>query len=515
MLLILDGWGHAPAGPGNAFSQARTPNIDGLLSRHPVVAVECAGEAVGLPRGYMGNSEVGHVNIGAGRIVYQDFMRINKAIESGDFYRNNALETLASKLKESGGSLHLMGLVSDGGVHSHLKHLYALLEWARDKSIDQVYIHAFMDGRDTPPRSGRTYMEQVVQKAEGIGKGEVASVSGRYWAMDRDKRWDRTARAYDCIVHGRGPDFSDPVAAVQEAYDSGENDEFITPRVVADDGKPKGRINDGDAVVFFNFRPDRARQLTTSLFAEEFEHFDRGQAPVLAALVTMTRYDETYPVDVAFPPETIDKPLGEVLSDAGLTQLRIAETEKYAHVTYFLNCGREEPYPGEERAMIPSPRQVPTYDHKPEMSAFEVTERLLQEWGEHDMCICNLANLDMVGHTGIMEATVAACEAVDDCVGRIADKVLSTGGVLLLTADHGNSDEMLDADGEVQTAHSTNPVPFVFISAGQEGPVLREDGKLGDIAPTVLEVLGIEKPGVMTGQSLIKSNEGQGWLKSR
>ena len=501
LLLILDGWGQAPAGPGNAVSLAATPNIDALLALPSRAELLCSGRAVGLPAGYMGNSEVGHMNIGAGRIVYQDMTRIDISLEDGTFAANQVIVETIAAAKKSGGALHLMGLLSDGGVHSHIHHLFALLDAAFEAGVPAA-IHAFMDGRDTAPDSGLGFMRQLVDKLKPGAR--VATVSGRYYAMDRDKRWDRTQRAWDALVNGKAPVFGDAMAAVQAAYDAGETDEFITPRIIADNANPPCLIRDGDAVFFFNFRADRARQLSRCLHDPNFAEFDRGKQPGLSAFATMTHYDASLPMPAAFLRQDMNNSLGQVVSDAGYRQLRIAETEKYAHVTYFFNCGREEPFAAEDRRLIPSPRDVATYDLKPQMSVHEVTDTLIAEWesGRYDFVVCNLANLDMVGHTGIIPAAIKACEAVDACVGRIVKAVKARKGRLLMTADHGNAEEMLTPDGHPQTAHSKNPVAIILTD--EDAPRVLRNGKLGDIAPTILRLWGMPVPEEMTGQSLVE-----------
>ncbi|GFM35430.1 2,3-bisphosphoglycerate-independent phosphoglycerate mutase [Desulfovibrio psychrotolerans] len=508
LLLILDGWGMAPQGEGNAVSLARTPVLDSLPLRFAHARLTCSGRAVGLPEGFMGNSEVGHMNIGAGRVIYQDMTRIDVAIEDGSFRANPVLGKLLADIKASGGRLHLMGLVSDGGVHSHIRHIVALLELARDAGVE-VLVHAFMDGRDTGPTSGKGYLEALQGAMDNLKSGRIATICGRYYAMDRDKRWDRVQVAWDCLVHGRGDSVPEAVAAVQAAYDAGVTDEFIRPSVIVEnrDGtelQPVAPVQDNDGMFFFNFRADRARELTRAFIDDAFEEFPRGRRPKLAGFATMTAYDAMFPLPVAFTKEAGTDTLGETVAHAGLRQLRIAETEKYAHVTYFFNCGREEPFPGEDRILVNSPRDVATYDLKPEMSVPEVTERLLEAWksGAYDLVVCNLANLDMVGHTGSIPAAVAACEAVDGCVGRILQAVLDSGGRALVTADHGNAEEMLDAKGLPQTAHSMNPVPLVLVENNSQVTLQRE-GILGDIAPTILDLWGTKQPDAMTGSSLV------------
>lgn len=500
LLLILDGWGIAPEGEGNCVSNAPTPQLDLLLKNWPSTHLACSGRAVGLPDGFMGNSEVGHMNIGGGRVIYQDMTRIDMAIENESYGENPALLDLVAKTKAGSGRLHLMGLVSDGGVHSHQNHIYATLKMAKVQGLEEVFVHVFLDGRDTPPTSGLEYTRQLITKMDEIGIGKVATVSGRYWAMDRDQRYERVELAYKALVDGEGVAMSDALVGIQASYDKDENDEFVKPGVI--DGVD-GRIGDGDGLFFFNFRADRAREISKTIFDESFSEFQRSALPKLACFTTMTQYESSFPLSNAFPPESYDGTMGEVVSGRGMKQLRIAETEKYAHVTYFLNCGREEPFENEDRVMIPSPREVATYDQKPQMSADEVADTLIEKWGEYDLCVCNLANLDMVGHTGIIEAAEKACITVDGCVGRIVDTVLESGGRILLTADHGNAEQMIAADGSPHTAHSTNPVPLVYIEKGCENTVL-EEGILGDIAPTILGLWGIEKPETMTGTNLIK-----------
>lgn len=500
LLLILDGWGIAPDGAGNCVLNAATPHLDMLLESYPSTRLACSGRAVGLPDGFMGNSEVGHMNIGGGRVIYQDMTRIDMAIEQQTFASNETLTRLMEQTKQGSGRLHLMGLVSDGGVHSHQNHIYAILKMAKAQGIKEVLVHVFLDGRDTPPKSGLGYTRQLIDTMDAIGLGTVATVSGRYWAMDRDKRFERNEVAYKALVQGEGVAMTDPLAGIQTSYDLGENDEFVKPGIIAG---VDGAIGDGDGLFFFNFRADRARQIARAIFESDFNKFERKVVPNLAGFATMTQYESTFPLPAAFPPESYDNTLGEVVSNCGMKQLRIAETEKYAHVTYFLNCGREEPFDGEDRVMIQSPRDVATYDLKPQMSADEVADALIEKWGGYDLCVCNLANLDMVGHTGIMDAAEAACATVDHCVGRIVDMVLESGGRVLLTADHGNAEQMIAEDGTPHTAHSTNPVPLVYIEKGCENASL-EEGILGDIAPTILGLWEIEQPEAMTGKNLVR-----------
>lgn len=501
LLLILDGWGQAPPGPGNAVSLARTPAIDAIMAGPSRTSLRCSGRAVGLPDGYMGNSEVGHMNIGAGRVVYQDMTRIDIAIEDGSFAHNPAILECIAAAAKTGGILHFMGLLSDGGVHSHIRHLLALLDIA-DKAGVPSRVHAFMDGRDTAPDSGIEFMRELLAKLPSSSR--VASVSGRYYAMDRDKRWDRTQKAWNALIRGEGPRFPDAMQAIQAAYDNGETDEFVTPRLIAGEDEAPSLIRDGDAVFFFNFRADRARQISRCLFDDAFAEFDRGICPKLAAFATMTAYEGDFPMPAAFTRQDLANGLGETVSRAGLKQLRIAETEKYAHVTYFFNGGKEDPFPGEDRRLIPSPRDVATYDLKPEMSVHQVTDMLIEEWetDKYDFVVCNLANLDMVGHTGVIEAAIKACEAVDACVARIVQAVKARKGRLIMTADHGNAEEMLTPDGHTQTAHSKNSVALIIVD--NDSPHALHEGKLGDIAPTVLQLWGMEIPPEMTGLSLLE-----------
>jgi 2,3-bisphosphoglycerate-independent phosphoglycerate mutase len=504
LLLILDGWGIAPAGPGNAVTAACPKNLEALAAEYPHARLKCSGRSVGLPDGFMGNSEVGHMNIGAGRVVYQDMTRIDMAIEDASIKANPTLADLAAKVKASGGRLHLMGLVSDGGVHSHQKHLEALLETFKNLGISDLYVHCFLDGRDTPPESGAGYVEQLRAAMQRIGAGAVASVTGRFYAMDRDKRWERVAEAYAALTSGQGKLAADPVQAVRDSYAAGQSDEFVKPTLMTGaDGKPVALIEDGDAVFFFNFRADRAREITQAFIEPGFDAFPRAKMPKLAGFATMTQYESGFNLPVAFAPEELTNTLGQVYSDAGLKQLRIAETEKYPHVTYFLNGGREEPFPGEDRVLIPSPRDVATYDLKPQMSVYEVTAAFEQAWAKgYDLTVCNLANMDMVGHTGILDAAVAACSAVDACVARIIAAVLASGGRAIVTADHGNAEEMFSADGGRMTAHTLNEVPVILVDPSRKGAKLA-DGKLADLAPTILKLAGLPQPAQMTGKPLI------------
>ncbi len=506
VLIILDGWGINTRKKGNAVQLAATPFLDGLQKIYPTTRLHCSGEAVGLPKGIMGNSEVGHLNIGAGRIVYQDLLRIDMAISDGSFYRNEALNLAVEAVRQNGSALHLMGLVSDGGVHSQIHHLLALLDLARSKQVPRTFVHALLDGRDTPPRSAAGYLADLQHHIRKHAYGSVASVCGRYYAMDRDTRWERIEKAYRLLVAGQGQPAADPVQGVRKAYEAGQTDEFVEPIVVVNrDGRPLATLHDGDAIIFFNYRADRAREITRALTEAQFEHFDRGSHPQLTDFVCMTLYDEKFSFPVAFPPVHLKKILGEVVGEAGLRQLRIAETEKYAHVTYFFNGGEEKPFPREERCLIPSPRDVPTYDLKPEMSAPEVTAEVLRRLDakRYDLIVLNFANMDMVGHTGVPEAAVKACEAVDRCLEKIVPRIRALDGVALVTADHGNSEKMLDEDGGAHTAHTVHPVPLILVDDHRRQVRLRV-GRLADIAPTILDIMGIEQPEEMTGSSLIE-----------
>ncbi|MEW6670872.1 MAG: 2,3-bisphosphoglycerate-independent phosphoglycerate mutase [Thermodesulfobacteriota bacterium] len=505
MLMILDGWGINPSHDGNAVYLAGTPNLKKLIQGYPHTQLLCSGEAVGLPRGIMGNSEVGHLNIGAGRIVYQDILRIDMAIRDGSFFKNEAIVNLIDAAADSGASVHLMGLVSDGGVHSQLSHLLALLDLTRQKGLRKVYVHAILDGRDTPPDSGVRYVTAVRDHLQAHQHGAIATVCGRYYAMDRDNRWDRTQKAYGLYAAGEGVKERDPVTAVKNAYAREETDEFVTPIVITDAaGNAAGTIQDGDSIIFFNFRADRARQIARAFNDKNFDGFKRTPPVKLAQYVCMTQYDEKFTLPVAFGPVHRDKILGEVISSAGLSQLRIAETEKYAHVTYFFNGGEEKPFPLEDRSLIPSPRDIPTYDQKPEMSALKVTAEVIAriKSDKYRLIVLNFANMDMVGHTGVLEAAITACQTVDRCVGEIVAAVKDRGGVVLVTADHGNAEMMREPDGSPHTAHTLNPVPFILVDDSRKNVHLKE-GKLGDIAPTILEIMGVDKPEQMTGSSLI------------
>ncbi len=496
--MILDGFGIAPES-GNAIKAANKPNIDKLFSSNPITQIGASGMDVGLPDGQMGNSEVGHTNIGAGRIVYQELTRITKTINEDKLKDNEAIAGAMDKALKNGTALHLMGLLSDGGVHSHNTHLYGILELAKKKGLKDVYIHAFLDGRDVPPSSAADFIADCVKKCEEIGVGTIATVMGRYYAMDRDNRWERVEKAYAAMVYGEGVEADCPVCAVKNSYKNDVTDEFVVPCVV----KGGATIKPDDSVIFFNFRPDRAREITRTLVDPEFNGFERKNGFFPVNFVCMTQYDATMPnVEVAFKPQTLKKTIGEYVSSKGLAQLRIAETEKYAHVTFFFNGGVEKQYDGEDRILVKSPA-VATYDLQPEMSAYEVTDKLVPaiKSGKYDMIILNFANCDMVGHTGIFDAAVKAVEAVDTCVGKVVDVILEMGGTALITADHGNADKMVDEDGEPFTAHTTNPVPFCVVGYDCE---LREGGRLADIAPTMLQIMGLPQPEEMDGTSLIK-----------
>lgn len=498
-LLVLDGWGIASPGPGNAVTLARTPNLDRLFDEYPHTALKASGEEVGLPPGQMGNSEVGHLNLGAGRVVYQDLTRINQAIKDKTFLENPVLAEAFTRANDAGSSVHLLGLLSDGGVHSDILHLKALLEMAAREHCTRLFLHLFLDGRDVSPVSGIDYVEEIIRYTEAEGLGHIATISGRFYAMDRDNRWDRVKLAYAAMVHREGPHQPDALKLVRDSYAEDVTDEFVIPTVV--DNSTDSRIRSDDSIIFFNFRPDRAREITRALSLKDFDGFDRGPKPPLPYLVTMTEYDDSFTSPIAFPPEEFKNVLPEVVSAAGKTQLHIAETEKYAHVTFFFNGGNEMTYPGEERVLIPSPTDVETYDKKPEMSARLVADAfcVLMDKKLFDFVIINFANCDMVGHTGIVEAAVAAVEVVDECVGRIVSKVLELDGVCLVTSDHGNAESMKDETGGPDTAHSTELVPFIVT----RDAVLADGRALCDVAPTILDFMKIPVPPEMTGQSIV------------
>ena len=499
MLLIMDGFGLNENTYGNAISQANKPNLDRIFSTYPMTKINASEEFVGLPKGQMGNSEVGHLNIGAGRIIYQDLTKITKEAETGKLFRNRALLNAMRNAKKNDSTLHLFGLLSDGGVHSHIDHLFSLLKMAENESLDKVAIHCFLDGRDVPPRCAKKYITSLESKISEVGIGEIATIAGRYYGMDRDKRWERLQLAYDAITLGKGEMASTPADAIDNAYGRGENDEFVLPTVVS-----KTTVQDGDSIIMYNFRPDRAREITRAFVDPSFDGFKRTKTIKDLTYVCMTEYDAAMPnVEIAYPPETYKNTLGEYIADLGLRQLRIAETEKYAHVTFFFNGGVEEPNKNEDRILVPSPK-VATYDLKPEMCANQVTSKVIEAINKdiYDMIILNFANADMVGHTGVMDAAIKAIETLDNCVPQIESAILNAGGQILLTADHGNADVMLDEKGNVVTSHSLNQVPLVHIS--KNPAALNEGGKLADIAPTMLELMGLEIPGEMTGVSLVK-----------
>ena len=496
-LIIMDGFGLEGPSAGNAVVNAPTPNLDRIFRDFPGCRLSASGLDVGLPEGQMGNSEVGHTNMGAGRVVFQDLPHISRDIESGEFFKNPAYLEAMSNCREWGSALHLMGLLSDGGVHSHITHLFALLKMAKEQGLEKVYVHCFLDGRDVPPSSGKSYVEQLQAEIQKLGVGQIATVMGRYYAMDRDKRWDRVQKAYDAIACGEGTFEADAAEAVQKSYDAGVTDEFVVPVVCV----KNAQVRDTDSIIFFNFRPDRAREISRCFVDEDFTDIQRRTGFLSVDFVCTTEYDATLPnVTVAYPHQKLVNTFGEYISKLGLTQLRIAETEKYAHVTFFFNGGVEEVFPGEDRCLIPSPK-VATYDLQPEMSAYQVTEEAVKriESGAYDVVILNFANCDMVGHTGVYDAACKAVSTVDECVNRVVEATSKMGGVSLITADHGNAERMSDANGEPFTAHTTNLVPFYIVGAS----VQLRDGRLADIAPTMLDLMGLEKPSEMDGKTLI------------
>jgi 2,3-bisphosphoglycerate-independent phosphoglycerate mutase len=505
VLMILDGYGLNDKEQANAVAEAKTPVMDKLMSEYPFVKGYASGLAVGLPDGQMGNSEVGHLNMGAGRIIYQELTRITKEIADGDFFTNEALLAGIENCKKNGTDLHLMGLLSDGGVHSHNTHLYGLLELAKKNGLENVYVHAILDGRDTAPTSGKGFVEELISKMEEIGVGKIASVSGRYYVMDRDNRWDRVEKAYNALVLGEGEKADCPICAVQNSYDKGENDEFVLPTVVIENGQPTATVKENDSVIFFNFRPDRAREITRVFCDEQFEGFSRRKGFMKLTFVCFSEYDVTIPNKiVAFKKVAITNTFGEFLAENNMTQARIAETEKYAHVTFFFNGGVEEPNKGEDRILVKSPK-VATYDLQPEMSAYEVCDKLVEaiKSTKYDVIIVNFANPDMVGHTGIEDAAIKAIEAVDECVGKAYEALLSVDGTMFICADHGNAEQLVDyVTGDPFTAHTTNPVPFILVNYNKDY-TLKENGCLADIAPTLIEVMGMTKPADMSGQSLL------------
>ncbi len=501
MLMILDGYGKNEREEGNAVKQANTPNIDRIMATYPTAEIYASEMAVGLPEGQMGNSEVGHTNLGAGRIVYQELTRITKSIEDGDFFSNPEFVKAIENCQKNNSKLHIMGLLSDGGVHSHNRHLYAILELAKRKGFEDVFVHCFLDGRDTPPASAENYIAELEEKMKEKETGKIATISGRFYAMDRDKRWQRIEKAYNAMVKGEGIKSNSALTAIENSYQKEVFDEFVEPTVICNGDTPVATISENDSVIFFNFRPDRAREISRTLVDPEFNEFETKNLNLY--FVSMTQYDETLPnVNIAFKPTELTNTFGEYVSKLGYTQLRIAETEKYAHVTFFFNGGREEPFEGEDRILVPSPK-VETYDLKPEMSCYEVTEKVMEaiKADKYDCIILNFANPDMVGHTGSLEAAIKALEAIDECVEKIVELVNEKQGRLLITADHGNCEQMIDyKTGEPHTAHTTNPVPIVLV--GMEGVKLKS-GKLADIIPTMLDIMNVEKPAEMTGESLL------------
>lgn len=503
-LIILDGFALRGERMGNAVAQSNKPNFDRFWNSYPHAQLTASGEAVGLPEGQMGNSEVGHLNIGAGRIVYQSLTRVNVSIREGEFERNETFLNAINHVKKNGTNLHLFGLLSDGGVHSHIQHLFALLKLAAGEGVKNVYVHAFLDGRDVAPQSAGDFIKQTEEKMKEYGVGQFATISGRYYSMDRDKRWERVEKSYRAMVYGEGPAYSNAMDVVEDSYNNGIFDEFVLPSVLKkENGEPVATISDNDAVIFYNFRPDRAIQISNTFTNKDFRSFDRGDKhPHHLNFVCLTHFSETVDGYVAFAPTNLDNTLGEVLSQNNLSQLRIAETEKYPHVTFFMSGGREAEFPGEKRILINSPK-VATYDLQPEMSAYEVTDALVKEIEEDnfDAIILNFANPDMVGHSGMLEPTIKAIETVDECLGRIVDLIIKKGGTAIITADHGNADEVVTLEGNPMTAHTTNPVPVIVTKEGVE---LREDGILGDLAPTMLELLNVAQPAEMTGETLLK-----------
>ncbi|MEJ2694683.1 MAG: 2,3-bisphosphoglycerate-independent phosphoglycerate mutase [Candidatus Thiodiazotropha sp.] len=507
VLIILDGWGHSEDPDANAIAQARTPVWDRLWRENPHALINTSGAAVGLPGGQMGNSEVGHLNLGAGRVVYQEFTRVSRSIRTGSFFSNETLTEAVDKAVEQGKAIHLLGLLSPGGVHSHEAHIHAMVKLAVDRGAQKIYVHAFLDGRDTPPRSAEPSFVALNELFDELGRGRIATIVGRYYAMDRDHRWERTRLAYDLLVDGLAEHrVASACQGLREAYERGEGDEFVTPTLVVPAGEEPVTIEDGDVLFFLNYRADRARQLTSAFVEDDFDGFERIRRPRLGAFVSLTRYHKHFDIPVAFPPEKLRNGLGEFISNLGLRQLRLAETEKYAHVTFFFNGGRERPFEGEDRILVPSPK-VATYDLKPEMSAEEVTDHLVEaiEGGKYDAIICNYANSDMVGHTGKIDAAMHAVETLDQCLGRVLKAIHLSGGEMLITADHGNSEQMEDRENhQPHTAHTTNPVPLIYIG---RNAALEEGGALCDISPTLLGIMGLEPPTEMQGRSLIRFAE--------
>jgi len=505
-LIILDGFGIRDEVVGNAVKQARKPNFDRFWNEFPHNQLKASGNAVGLPEGQMGNSEVGHLNIGAGRVVYQSLTRVNLSIEKGEFFDKEVFLKSIRKAKEQNKALHLFGLLSDGGVHSHINHLFALLKLAQMENLKKVYVHAFLDGRDVGPQTAQEYLTQTEDKMKELGVGEIATISGRYYSMDRDKRWERVKKSYDAMVYGEGPSYYSPEEVIEDSYKNGIYDEFVIPSVIKDkNNEPVGKVEDGDSIIFYNFRPDRAIQISRTFANEDFDEFDRGHHPPKNLdFVMLTDFSETVDGYVAYEPTNLDGTIGQVLSENDMKQLRIAETEKYPHVTFFMSGGREKEFPGEKRILINSPK-VATYDLKPEMSVYEVTDALLKELdtGDINAVILNFANPDMVGHSGKLQPTIDAIEAVDHCLGKVVDKIHELGGHAIITADHGNSDEVETLDGKPMTTHTTNPVPVIVTKKGVE---LRDGGILADLSPTLLDLLNIEKPKEMTGTTIIKKD---------
>ncbi|KAA9017986.1 2,3-bisphosphoglycerate-independent phosphoglycerate mutase [Niallia endozanthoxylica] len=504
-IIILDGFGCRDEQKGNAVAQAKKPNFDRYWKQFPHNHLGASGESVGLPNGQMGNSEVGHMNIGAGRVVYQSLTKVNIAIREGEFEKNQTFLDAVSHVKQHDSALHLFGLLSDGGVHSHITHMYALLRLAAEHGLKKVYIHGFLDGRDVGPQTAEIYIKDTLEKMQEYGVGEFATISGRYYSMDRDKRWERVEKCYRAMVYGEGPSYTDPLQVVKDSYENGIYDEFVLPSVMTkENGEPVATIQNNDAVIFYNFRPDRAIQISNTFTNDDFRPFERGpKHPSPLHFVCLTHFSESVDGYVAFKPTNLDNTLGEVLSQNNLTQLRIAETEKYPHVTFFLSGGRENTFPGEERILINSPK-VATYDLQPEMSAYEVTDALLKEIeaDKFDAIILNFANPDMVGHSGMLEPTIKAVETVDECLGKVVDAIIAKGGYAIITADHGNADEVITLDDKPMTAHTTNPVPVIVT---KEGVTIRDGGILADLAPTMLDLLGVEKPAEMTGTTIIKA----------
>lgn len=505
-LLILDGYAISKSTYGNAIYESGSPIVNSLMQKYPTTLLGASGMDVGLPDGQMGNSEVGHLNIGAGRIVYQELTRITKAIKDGDFFTNSAFLDAVNYAKENGKAVHLMGLCSDGGVHSHMEHIFALIELCKKEGVKDCFVHCFMDGRDVPPMSGLSYLKQIEEKMRSLNYGHIASVIGRFYAMDRDNRWDRVEEAYNCLTNGEGLRFRSVNECMKYSYDNGVTDEFVKPSLIVRSGGAISTINSGDAIIFFNFRPDRAREITRAFIEPNFSDFTRVTGYLNPKYVSMTQYNKDFTgLEVAFKPQTLTNTFGEYISKKGLKQLRIAETEKYAHVTFFFNGGVEKANEGEVRVLIPSPK-VLTYDLKPEMSVYEVTDTCIEKIKseEFDVIVMNFANCDMVGHTGIMDAAIKAVKAVDECVGKVKEAIEAVGGTLLITADHGNADVMKEEDGSPFTAHTTNPVPFIVVDDKLIGTQLRRDGKLCDVIPTMLDIMQVELPEEMTGKSLIK-----------